>query len=315
VRRRVALAALGAAIALPPFGAAGSAQPVRLRLASTTNDDVTPVLYAQAVGLFRAAGLDVELQAVSNGTAVTAAVVGGAVDIGRSSMLPLISAFAHGVPIALVGPSGLYAGTATQTGGIIVLADSPVRIARDLTGKVVSVPGLNDVLDIGTRSWIDRNGGDSNAIHFIETTGPQAAVALDSGRVAAATLVNPLLAQDLATGRYRMVGDPLAGIGPRVLVAAWFAGAAFSTRNAATIRTFDGVLEKASAYCNAHPQQTIDLLAKFSGIDVVTIAHMTRAHYDLTLDPRDIQPLIDAAARYKVIPKAFAAAEMIASGR
>lgn len=37
-----------------------------------------------------------------------------------------------------------------------------------------------------------------------------------------------------------------------------------------------------------------------------------RARYDVALDPRGIQPVIDVAARYSVTSKTFNAREMIA---
>jgi hypothetical protein len=43
-----------------------------------------------------------------------------------------------------------------------------------------------------------------------------------------------------------------------------------------------------------------------------TISHMTRTEIGTTLDPRELQPVIDAAAKYKLIASAFPAREMIA---
>jgi hypothetical protein len=40
---------------------------------------------------------------------------------------------------------------------------------------------------------------------------------------------------------------------------------------------------------------------------------MQRAQFALTLDPAMLQPVIDVSARYKVIPQAFPASEIIAS--
>ena len=281
-----------------------------VRLASSANDDVTPVLYAQAQGWFRQAGLDVELTAVSNGSAVATAVASSSIDIGRSSLLPLISAHARGLPFTLIGPSGVYF-TGLDTGGIVVLKSSPINSARDLSGKTVSVPALNDVQGIATRTWIDKNGGDSSTVKFVEATGQESAVALDSNRIAAATLVNPLMSQILASGKYRMLANPLTGLGSRLLEAAWFATNDYATKNPTVIKKFGDILERASAFCNAHPEQTADLLAKFSGMDVETVRHMVRDKYDLKLLPTDIQPLIDAAAKYKAIAQSFPAAEYI----
>jgi hypothetical protein len=41
------------------------------------------------------------------------------------------------------------------------------------------------------------------------------------------------------------------------------------------------------------------------------IKSMTRATTAIKLDPHDLQPLIDAAARYKLIERAFPAEELI----
>src|SRR5579863_6587500 len=84
------------------------AAPATLRLASAPDDDVTPVLYAQHAGLFRAAGIDVVITPLANGAAVAAAVAGGSVDVGKSSTMSLINAHARGVPLTIVAPSGFY---------------------------------------------------------------------------------------------------------------------------------------------------------------------------------------------------------------
>lgn len=83
-------------------------------------------------------------------------------------------------------------------------------------------------------------------------------------------------------------------------------------KNPSTVRAFAGVLAKAAAYANTHQPQTAPILAKYSGIELSTVAHMTRARFETALDPRDIQPVIDAAARYRVIPKGFDARDIIA---
>jgi hypothetical protein len=44
------------------------------------------------------------------------------------------------------------------------------------------------------------------------------------------------------------------------------------------------------------------------------IAKMHRISYAASLDPKLVQPMIDACAKYKVIPAAFDAKDMIAAG-
>jgi NitT/TauT family transport system substrate-binding protein len=284
-----------------------------LRLASAPDDDVTPVLYAQQSGLFRSAGLDVDVRALSNGAAVAAAVAGGSVDVGKSSMISLISAHARGVPLSIVAPSAVFEGASARSSAMIVPKDSSVHTARDLEGKVVSCPALRDLLWVATRAWIDKNGGDSSQVQFVEAPMPMVASALDSGRIAAGTLADPTLSQAMGSGKYRVLGWVTEGLGNHIVYSAWFANRDFVAKNTAALRRFVAILRQASIYANSHHTETAELLAKFSGIDPATIAHMARTVYATSLDPRDFQPLIDAAARYKVIPTAFQARDLVAA--
>ncbi len=141
-----------------------------LRIASTANDDVTSALYAIQQDMFRKAGLDVTLTTMTSGSAISAAVAGGALDIGRSSMLPLITARAHGIGFMLVAPSGLYQSTAPIS-AVVVPVSSPIRTAKDLEGKIVSCPALGDLDNIGLRNWIDATGGNSKLVQYVEMPG------------------------------------------------------------------------------------------------------------------------------------------------
>ncbi len=74
---------------------------------------------------------------------------------------------------------------------------------------------------------------------------------------------------------------------------------------------FRRVVEAATRYTNAHHAETVDLLARFTGLDPATIALIHRATSGTDLDPKLIQPMIDAAAAFDVIPHAFAASALL----
>jgi len=316
--RRAALGWLGLApvaaiVALEATVSSAVAQtPTDVRVGSVANDFATPMLYASDSGLFRDAGLNVEMQFINNGTAVAAALAGNAIDFGIVSLFAVVNAHARGVPLTLIAGSTVYL-TAAPTVGVVVLADGPLHAATDLSGKTVSSAALNDILATSIKGWVDRSGGHSDTMQFVELSGTQIAAALDTGRIAAAGVANPTLASLLATGKYRNLGDPSIGIGPRFLATAWISTTDYVQKNPATVRTFATVLSKAAAYANTHEQQTAPILAKYSGIELATVAQMTRARFSTALDPRDIQPVIDVAAKYKIIPKGFDAREIIAS--
>ena len=280
-----------------------------VRVASSADDAVTPILYAQREGLFRRAGLDVVLQKANSGSAVAAAVISGSTDIGKSSLLPLVSAHARGIRFVLVGGAVLHTASSPDV-GLIAAANGTARSARDLDGQVVSVPGLNDVLWVATRSWIDAKGGDSSTVRFIELPGSSVTAALEQGRIVAGALTEPYMTSAAASGRARVLGDVLDGISNRLLESVWFTNVDFAAKNRDAVARFARALRQASLYCNEHQNETIDLAAAFTGIDPSTFRQMHRPIFATALEPKDMQPLIDAAAKYKVIPAAFAAREL-----
>jgi NitT/TauT family transport system substrate-binding protein len=303
--RGVALAAAAPAVPLAARADDGAV----LRIASAADDDVTPVLYADRAGWFRDAGMNVHVDRLNNGTAVAAAVAGGAIDIGKVSMLAMILAHARGVPLTIIAACSLST-PAINNSGLLVPNDSPIRVARDLTGKIVSVGALNDMQALSTQTWIDKNGGNSKAVSFVEEPGPAVGVALDTNRIAAGTAVNPTLMQLLATGKYRSIGRPIQSISNRLMISAWVSSIDWATKNASAARTFSQIVLRAGAYANTHHDQTADLIAAFSGIEPATVRTMARAAFADKLEASTIQPLIDVAAKYGTIKQRFPATEM-----
>ena len=308
---RLGLAPLAAVAALEATSSPAAAQtPIHIRVGAAANDFATPLLYALDSGMFREAGLDVELQILNNGTAVAAALAGNSSDFGIVSLFAVVNAHARGVPLTLIAGSTLYS-TTNPAIGLLVLASGPIHAVAELSGKTVSSSALNDILAVSIKGSVDKAGGHSDTMQFVELTGTQIASALDTGRIAAAGVTNPTLASLVATGKYRNLGDPSGGIAQSFLATAWITTTDYVQKNRATVRAFTTVLAKAAAFANAHQAETAPILAKYSGIELATVTHMTRAKFETALEVREIQPVIDAAAKYKVIPKGFDAREII----
>lgn len=300
-----------AALGLAPRAVAAQAPPLRsLTVSSAQDADAVACLYAQEAGLFRREGLDVKLIANNSGSAVASAVVGGAVDVGKSSLTALINAFAKGVPIELIAPSALYNPDSPVT-GTIVRVDSPIRSARDLNGKTVAVQSIRGSLQLATMVWSDRNGGDSSTLHFLELPPEAGLGALDSGRVDAVTLANPFMTQALTSKKARVLGWSSEAISKHFLLTAYFCTKTFGAQNPDVVRRFARAMAASAAYLNGHRAEAAGLVARFTGADPQVVAQLPRETLATTLDPRDIQPYIDAAVKYKFIDAPIDAGAMI----
>ena len=282
----------------------------KLRVGTNAADNITDLLWAKVTGMFAKTGLDVDVQKMTSGAAVVAAVLGGALDIGRSSVLPLISARSRGIPVQLIAP-GEMGFADDPSGAIVTLKDSTVRTGHDLNGSTLPSPALRDYFEITLRAWIDGNGGDSRTVRFVEIPVAADLAALESGRVAAAAMANPMLASVLASGKVRLLGRPNAAIGKRFLLTGWFATESFIAGNRDALVHFGETLRQATIYTDAHQAEAAAVTAPYWGLDPSIIAAMPRRPAGTTLDPKDLQPLIDVAVRYGVIDKPVSADAMI----
>src|SRR5579875_2748789 len=265
------LAGSAAAFAWPR--AAGAQQLQRLRLIGVQTDDMTPVYYALSKGMYWKAGLEIELVPASSGTAATAAVT-----------------------LA------------------VVTVDSPIKTARDLAGKTASAAALNDIVTLSLNAWTDKNGGDSSAIKWVEIPNSAETEALLAHRVDICSLNEPQLTAALQSGKVRVFAPCMDAIGyhpgDHFIVTAYFARADWAAQNPQACRNFERVTYEAARYTNAHHAETAQMVADITKIPVETIRKINRPPGATSSDPALLQPVIDAAAKYKNIPRTFPAKEM-----
>jgi NitT/TauT family transport system substrate-binding protein len=305
------------AIALLAAGPAPSPAPapIVIRVGLVANDDAaTPLLYAQSAGMFAKAGIELKLELQTSGAAVTAAVVSGTFDIGKSSIVPLINAHQHDLPITIVAPASIWNGK-SEFAALVVRADSPVKTGKDLEGKLIGVQSLNDMNQVATDAWVGQHGGDPSTLRFVEIPMTSGAAALKSGRIDAAAFVEPVLDNALADGGLRTLAGAYGAIAPQFLFSAWFSTKAWVHDHPEAARRFARILAQAAQYTNTHHRETAAMVAKFTSIPQDVIEHMTRTPSATALDAAMLQPIIDAALKYKVIARGFAATEMIGDDR
>lgn len=308
-RRSTFIGAGAAAVLLPRPGTAQTLTP--LRATSAIDDPATPFLWAMETGLFRKNGLDASLERATSGAASVSAVVGGSFDVGKSSVMSMLSAHARGVPIVAVSAAGEYdRSRVAAASAIVVRQDSPVRTGADLNGKILAVPALNDSFSLSVRSWVDGHGGDSTTLKLVELPMSSSIIALTSGRVDAVDLVPPYLAPALSSGAARSIGDVNSATGDHHTESVWFTTIDYAQKNPDTLNRFMRTMREAAIYVNAHLAETGHLLTDFAKVQAADIGTL-RVLQGWRLDPANIQPLIDNAARYKMIPARFDARELI----
>jgi NitT/TauT family transport system substrate-binding protein len=308
VKRAAALGTIGAALVAAPLRA--QTLPA-IRVGTTPIDAGAQPYYAEAMGFFKTAGVTVEIQAMSNGAQLAAGVASGALDIAQSNVVSIAEAHDRGIPFVLLAPASTYNWKQPQS-ALLVGPSSPIRTAKDLSGKTIAVSGLNTISELGPQAWIDRNGGNLAAVKFVEMPFAAMSDALLSGRVDAALVSEPELSNARAAGA-RLVANAYDAIAKEFLIGAWFATRAWVAANPDAVRRYVAAMAQAARWANAHQSDSAKILAAETHVPIAPDAK--RVVYGETLDPAQIQPLIDACAAYGLIKTRFPAADIIATTR
>jgi NitT/TauT family transport system substrate-binding protein len=310
MKRATSLSLLSSAVVLACPSARVFAQTslTTIRVGATPIDSLAPVAYAMRTGMFEKAGLQIELSMMGSGNAITAAVAGGALDMGLSSLVAIIQGHLRGIPLTIVAPGGLWVDS--DTAGLLVPKASPLRKASDFNGKTISTNALASLDTVAMQAWVDQNGGDSKTLHFFELPAAAVEAALTQGRIDAALLSNPQYAAAIGNGA-RSVAHVYDAVGRQFSLGVWVAMQSYVEKNHSVVERFSRVVADAGAFARAHPEATVDDEAQYTKQDPAVIAHMKRQRMGTTVSAADIQPVIDASAKYKFIEKAFPATELI----
>ena len=296
---RFASALCAVALAISLSGAGRAAEPpVTVNVINLPADNSAVVYYALDLGYFKDAGLDVKITPMTNSGAIIAAIAGGGGDIGNSVVGSVTDARAKGIPVLFFAPAGLY-DSSSPTAALVVRTDSSIKTAADLSGKVVAVSGLNDLTYYATRAWIDKNGGKSADVKYIELPFPAMAAALDQKRVDAAYIIDPFLT---AASGARSIGRAAESVARRYQATGWIASESWLATHGDIALRFGVAIHRAAVWANAHQKESAAILVKYTKLDPALLEHVHRVIYALYLEPRLLQPPIDTAAQYSGNP-------------
>jgi NitT/TauT family transport system substrate-binding protein len=293
----------------------GNAQAIAtLRVAYVPTDIAGQVFIAKDEGLFQKAGLSVELSPVINGSAIGAAIVSGALDVGYSNPLSVVIAHDKGLPFTVLSAANMYRAETPTVGQLVVLKTSPVTSAKDLSGKTIAVGGLNGLVHIAARAWIDQNGGDSSAAKYIEMSLPEMPAALKSGRIDAAMFnygIDPALGKP--ADPFRVLGNTFTSFSRSFAAGTWFTTTDWVAKHPVEARKFANVMRDAAQWASAHPREAMQIIGTNLKASPEEMASATPVAFGAALTPPMVQPVIDMAAKYGVIKARFPAQELIST--
>lgn len=294
MKRSTVVAGLAALVAPR---AARAQQLIEVKLALPPGTAVIPALYAQKAGLFRAAGLSVELQKMNSGAAIVAAVLGGSVQIGSGNVFSIVTAHAHGVPVKIIAGSAVYsADEPVPYGMLLVKKDGPIKTAADLNGKTLGASGLRGVAQFAPMAWVDQHGGQSSTLKFVELTSPEMLAAIPAGRIDAGLIIEPYIAEAKKT--MRVFANCFDAIAPTFIISAHFCNLAWAQAHSDVVKRYAAAMQATAVWANAHHDLSAEVLIDVAHLKPDVLKTMTRSIYGEKLDAAQVQPVVDVTAKY-----------------
>jgi NitT/TauT family transport system substrate-binding protein len=176
----------------------------------------------------------------------------------------------------------------------------------------IAAPSINNIGALATLAWLDRNGGDSKRIKFVELPFPAMNEAVQRGTVLGAISVEPWLSDARDKGMRTIA--PSNGLGNTFVASAWVGSQAWAQGNPAIVAPFVSAIYAAGRWSNTNRAASIPILAKYTKLPPDTLAKMRYSRFAESTDLKTIQPVIDAMVSYAFIPKGFPAADLLYHG-
>ena len=277
--------------------------------------DMSPFFLALDKAFFKDAGLEINLASMVGGAAIMPALASGAINVGWTNVVSLYQGHLQGFDYRLIANGAINKRGTNDVFGFQVAADSPIRSAKELDGKTVASNTLRNIIHASGMAWIDKNGGDSSRVKWVELPFPQMEAAVVNKQIDAFLAVEPFVTvPSKVNKKTRVLGYPLGEIAPRLLIASYFVSEGWlkNPENGKTARAFADALVKGIDAHNANPEEAKAVIAKYTGLKPELLKEMALPAFERKLLESDLQPMMDVALQYKLIERKFAPKEVIA---
>jgi NitT/TauT family transport system substrate-binding protein len=266
--------------------------------------DVAPIYLGKQKGFFARQKIDPTLQLASGGAAIVPGVVSKQFTFGFANVVSLLLAKERGLPLKVVANGVSSTGKpGADFGAVVVPKDSPIKTAKDLTGRRVSINNLQNIGDTTVRASIRKAGGDPARTKFVEINFPDAWAAVTRRQVDAAFLVEPFVTQALSQGG-RVVAWNYVDPAPDLTVAAYFTTANVMASDKNLVARFRTAINESLQYAGAHPDEVRAVVATYTKIPPDLLAKIKLPAWPAQVNEPSLRTIGDDARQDGLLKKA-----------
>lgn len=283
---------------------------------STTSDGVTTLtvgsapsisavslnLAAEPDGLMAKEKITIKQQTVQGGSQAIPLLLNGQLQIAVGDPTSIIVAASKGQPIVMVAQAVAIADDPTRdTSAVVAKPGGGIDSPGDLSGKTVAVVALNSLNTLIVSDLVDRDGGDSSTIKFVELPFAQISDAIANGRVDAGLVVEPFAAQATAAGLTRVSAAGSAVI-PGLPQVAYMSTNTYVEKNPQVVDGFAKAMAAANKELSNDPAKVTDIALKTTQLtqeqlDTIILPTFTPT----TIQVDALEKLIELMVKYGLV--------------
>lgn len=251
-------------------------------------------------GIFAEHGFDVTLDSAGGGAALLPAVVSGDMEFAVSNPLSVMLAQEQGLDIDIISGYSHSIAEGPDVNGVWAMPDSGIESPKDLAGKTVAVNNLKTIGEVTIREVVERDGGDPDAIKFVELGFPDQPAALASGNIDAAWVPEPFQTiiekqgAELVTYSYQATTP---GLGTMIVLTS----GKLADSDPDMVKRFTAAVDEVATFAQDNPDKIRQELTTFLDMDDELAGEVLVEEFRPAIDRDSMQQLADLSLEQGVL--------------
>ena len=204
-------------------------------------------------GFFAERDIELQIESGQGGAALLPAVMSQELDFASSNPVSLLTARDKGLDVQVVSNWSAEKETPEEAvNAVVAAADSGMTSAKDLEGKTVAINTLRSMGDLVIREAVRQDGGDPDAVTFIELPFPDMPAALAEGTADAVWVPEPFMGLLVSEGNV-VVTTPCVLAAPGMALQLMFTSGALIESDPELVEDMADALNETLEFAEANP--------------------------------------------------------------
>lgn len=264
------------------FGSQLAEAQTKISIGYTAAGDFLPAFVAFEKGYFEKRDIDASFTRVALASNIPAALMSKSIDIGTGTGPGLLQATEGGLDLVAVSGAARQRSD-NPTVSLLARKDLNISAPADLRDKKIGVPGLNSVIDVVLRVWLEAMGVPVNQVTLIEASFPQMNDLLRGKTIDAVAVLEPFRSKIEQDGTAVKVADFFSEVHDNMIFGFWISTRIWAEANPKAVKDFREALTEAVTYVKANPEDVKTIEAKYLGVKMPGFSS-----FDIEIKPADL---------------------------